>query len=67
MSPRFLKWSLTIAALMFLSQGCAVFVRDEDGHHYRHGWWSRHSSIEQPNKPVNQVVAHEEDQRAVAR
>ena len=66
MNPRFIKWSLSIAAMMFISQGCAVFVRDGD-HHYRHHWWGRHSSVEQPNEATSQIVAQEGGQQVTVK
>jgi len=46
MNIRPLKIFVVILAIFFLS-GCAIFVRDEDwDHHYPHGYWHHHSSLQ---------------------
>jgi hypothetical protein len=57
MNIRFVRMFAIILAMFFLSS-CAVWVRDEDGHHYHHrGYW-HHSSLQQPDQSVSQMTAH---------
>jgi hypothetical protein len=55
MNIRYLKIFTIVSALFFLS-GCAVFVRDGDGHHHR-GYWHHHSSIKQSHPLTMQMTA----------
>ncbi len=53
MSIRFLKKMVMVLAVMFVVQGCTLYVEDDDGyyrnrhrHHFHHGEWEdRHSSL----------------------
>ncbi len=56
MNFRYLKILMIALALVFATQGCAVFVRDSDHHHrYRHhrDW---RSSVEQSTQPMAQFA-----------
>ena len=62
MMSRFLKATAVAAALLFVLQGCAVFVRDEDDFHHHHERWGPHehwehghSSLEQKPQFARQV------------
>ncbi len=56
MNFRYLKIWMIALALVFATQGCAVFVRDHDHHHrYRHhrDW---RSSVEQTTQSMAQLT-----------
>ena len=58
MNIRYTKIFAVILAMFFLSS-CAVWVRGDDWHHYRHrGYW-HHSSLQQSNQSVSQMTAYE--------
>jgi hypothetical protein len=46
---------MVILALVFATEGCAVFVRDND-HHYRHRYRHWRSSVEQSNQAMAQLA-----------
>jgi len=62
MFSRFLKTIVMAVTLMFVAQGCAIFVRDDDFHHYhhfRHGDWEHgHYSFKQTQVAENHVPSH---------
>jgi len=39
---RFLKIIAAVSAFVFMTQGCAVFVRDDDDFHHHHENWEHH-------------------------
>jgi len=55
MDFRYLKILAIGLALVFVTQGCAVFVRDRDYHHHRRYWY--HSSLPQSDRFAAQVTA----------
>ena len=53
MNFRFLKVFMVIVALIFATQGCAVFVRDDD-HYYHRPYRHWRSSVEQSTQAMAQ-------------
>ncbi len=56
---QFLKRTAVMVAIVFVIQGCAVFVRDRDDYHRRHQHWRHeHSSVQ-----MNQFAGHADGKR----
>jgi hypothetical protein len=55
MDFRYLKILAIGLALVFVTQGCAVVVRDRDYHHHR--GYRHHSSLQQSDRFAAQVIA----------
>ncbi len=62
---RFLKTIVIAVTLVFVTQGCAIFVRDDDfhhQHHFRHGYGEHgHYSLEQTQVAENHAPVHGSD------
>jgi len=60
---RFLKKIAVVLIFLFATQGCAVFVGDDDGfhhfNHFHHGYQdNEHYSLEQTQVTGNHIPAH---------
>jgi len=55
MGSQYIRIFVMVLALLFLSS-CAVFVRDEDWHHHRHGY-RHYSSLQQSDQSTGQMTA----------